>query len=185
MKRLFIRLCSYTLQMYFVVTRQLGLADQSMKAGKWDRKQFMGNELYGKTLAIIGLGRIGKEVAIRMQSFGMKVRNFSHWSQLIILSSMFHFHGARCGSVIECLLMVVRWVINRSPMVDYRAIFPQLVLHDWCNKGCRICYSVHGMVLFSRNGSVHGMVLFKEWFCSWNGFVHGMVLFMEWFCSRK
>jgi phosphoglycerate dehydrogenase-like enzyme len=33
----------------------------------------MGNELYGKTLAILGLGRIGREVAIRMQAFGMKV----------------------------------------------------------------------------------------------------------------
>ena len=45
----------------------------SMKEGKWDRKKFMGSELYGKTLAIIGLGRIGKEVALRMQAFGMKV----------------------------------------------------------------------------------------------------------------
>lgn len=33
----------------------------------------MGNELHGKTLAILGLGRIGREVAIRMQAFGMKV----------------------------------------------------------------------------------------------------------------
>lgn len=48
----------------------------SMKEGKWDRKKFMGSELYGKTLGIIGLGRIGKEVALRMQSFGMKVRFF-------------------------------------------------------------------------------------------------------------
>jgi phosphoglycerate dehydrogenase-like enzyme len=44
-----------------------------MKEGRWDRKEFMGIELYGKTLAIIGLGRIGKEVALRMQSFGMTV----------------------------------------------------------------------------------------------------------------
>lgn len=36
--------------------------------------QFMGAELYGKVLGIVGLGRIGKEVASRMQSFGMKVR---------------------------------------------------------------------------------------------------------------
>lgn len=36
--------------------------------------QFMGTELSGKTLGILGLGRIGREVAIRMQSFGMKVR---------------------------------------------------------------------------------------------------------------
>jgi len=37
--------------------------------------QFMGAELYGKVLGIVGLGRIGKEVASRMQSFGMKVRS--------------------------------------------------------------------------------------------------------------
>ena len=43
-------------------------------AGKWDRKTFMGVELEGKTLGIVGLGRIGREVAARMQSFGMKVR---------------------------------------------------------------------------------------------------------------
>ena len=44
-----------------------------MKEGRWDRKAFMGMELSGKTLAIIGLGRIGQEVALRMQSFGMTV----------------------------------------------------------------------------------------------------------------
>lgn len=47
-----------------------------MKAGKWARKDFMGSELSGKTLAIIGLGQIGKQVAIRMQSFGMRTIGF-------------------------------------------------------------------------------------------------------------
>ena len=37
----------------------------------------MGAELFGKTLGIVGLGRIGKEVASRMQSFGMKVGNYT------------------------------------------------------------------------------------------------------------
>ena len=45
----------------------------SMKEGRWDRKLFMGEELQGKTLAVVGLGRIGREVAHRMRSFGMKV----------------------------------------------------------------------------------------------------------------
>jgi phosphoglycerate dehydrogenase-like enzyme len=45
-----------------------------MMAGKWERKKLMGVELEGKTLGIIGLGRIGREVAGRMQAFGMKVR---------------------------------------------------------------------------------------------------------------
>nr|XP_020452226.1 D-3-phosphoglycerate dehydrogenase [Monopterus albus] len=54
------------------LSRNVPQAAMSMKQGKWDRKKFMGTELYGKVLGIVGLGRIGKEVASRMQSFGMK-----------------------------------------------------------------------------------------------------------------
>ncbi|XP_016104629.1 D-3-phosphoglycerate dehydrogenase [Sinocyclocheilus grahami] len=53
------------------LSRHIPQAVMSMKDGKWDRKKFMGAELYGKVLGIVGLGRIGKEVATRMQSFGM------------------------------------------------------------------------------------------------------------------
>ncbi|XP_066544113.1 D-3-phosphoglycerate dehydrogenase isoform X1 [Amia ocellicauda] len=55
-----------------IVMKHIPQAAMSMRAGNWDRKKFMGSELLGKTLGIVGLGRIGKEVAIRMQSFGMK-----------------------------------------------------------------------------------------------------------------
>ena len=51
----------------------MSAANVSMKEGRWDRKLFMGEELQGKTLAVIGLGRIGREVASRMRSFGMTV----------------------------------------------------------------------------------------------------------------
>jgi len=45
-----------------------------VRAGQWsDKKYLVGTELYGKTLAVVGLGRIGKEVALRMQAFGMTV----------------------------------------------------------------------------------------------------------------
>lgn len=44
-----------------------------MKEGRWDRKLFTGTELYGKTLAVLGLGRIGREVGMRMKIFGMKI----------------------------------------------------------------------------------------------------------------
>jgi len=54
------------------MARHIPQACASLKSGAWDRKLYSGNELYGKTLAILGLGRIGKEVALRMQSYGMK-----------------------------------------------------------------------------------------------------------------
>lgn len=53
--------------------RNIPQANASMKRGEWDRKKFMGAELYGKTLGIVGLGRIGTEVATRANSFKMKV----------------------------------------------------------------------------------------------------------------
>lgn len=53
--------------------RPVPQAAASMKAGQWDRKSFSGVELFKKTLGIVGLGRIGGEVAKRAQAFGMRV----------------------------------------------------------------------------------------------------------------
>lgn len=55
------------------LARKVPQAHMSMLAGKWDRKQFQGVELAGKTLGVLGLGRIGSEVAKRAQAFGMRV----------------------------------------------------------------------------------------------------------------
>jgi len=55
------------------MSRNIPQADASLKNKKWERKKFMGVEVYGKTLGIIGLGRIGSEVAKRALSFSMKV----------------------------------------------------------------------------------------------------------------
>ncbi len=55
------------------LARKVPQAHGSMAAGKWDRKQFQGVELAGKTLGVLGMGRIGTEVARRALAFGMKV----------------------------------------------------------------------------------------------------------------
>jgi D-3-phosphoglycerate dehydrogenase len=62
---------AFTLMM--ASARQIPAADASMKAGQWDRKRFEGVELYNKTLLILGMGRIGTEVARRAMAFGMRV----------------------------------------------------------------------------------------------------------------
>ncbi len=53
--------------------RRIHHADRSMREGKWERDRFIGNELYGKILGIVGFGRIGKEVGIRARAFGMDI----------------------------------------------------------------------------------------------------------------
>lgn len=66
----------HALSLIMALSRNIAQADASVKSGTWDRKKFMGVELYGKTLGIIGLGRIGYEVAKRALSFGMKITAF-------------------------------------------------------------------------------------------------------------
>lgn len=55
------------------IARNIPQADATVKAGKWDRKSFEGVELYNKTLAVLGMGRIGTEIARRAIAFGMRV----------------------------------------------------------------------------------------------------------------
>ena len=63
----------HTMSLILSLSRNIPQADASTKKGNWERKKFMGVELYGKTLGVIGLGRVGSEVAKRAASFGMKV----------------------------------------------------------------------------------------------------------------
>lgn len=55
------------------VARKIHLSNVTMREGKWEKKKYEGTELYGKTLGLIGFGRIAKEVAKRAVAFGMKV----------------------------------------------------------------------------------------------------------------
>jgi len=61
------------MSMMLNLVRGVHLANESMKKGLWEKKRFHGTELNGKTLGIVGLGRIGKAVAERAKAFGMKI----------------------------------------------------------------------------------------------------------------
>jgi D-3-phosphoglycerate dehydrogenase len=66
----------HTLALMLALARNVTRADGSLKSGKWDRNAFTGTQLEGKTLGIIGLGRVGLAVARRAQGFGMTVVGF-------------------------------------------------------------------------------------------------------------
>ncbi len=66
----------HAVAMMFAVSRQIAAADASTQAGKWEKNRFMGRELTGKTLGIIGCGNIGSIVASRAQGLKMRVIAF-------------------------------------------------------------------------------------------------------------
>lgn len=66
----------HAISMMLSLVRSIPRADRTMKDGKWDKKSITGQELFGKTLGVLGLGKIGREVAKRMKSFGMRILGF-------------------------------------------------------------------------------------------------------------
>ena len=63
----------HTIALLISLARSIPQANSSLKSGKWERKKFIGVELQGKTLGIVGLGRIGRVVASRARAMGMSI----------------------------------------------------------------------------------------------------------------
>jgi D-3-phosphoglycerate dehydrogenase len=68
-----ISVAEHTLALMLAMARRIPQADSSTRAGKWEKKKFLGSELRGKTLGVVGLGSIGREVVKRARAFEMRV----------------------------------------------------------------------------------------------------------------
>src|SRR5690348_7561610 len=68
-----ISVAEHTLALMLAMARHIPQADASTRSGKWEKKKFLGHELRGKTLGIIGLGSIGREVVKRARAFEMRI----------------------------------------------------------------------------------------------------------------
>lgn len=66
----------HSLAMMLAISRHIPDADRSVKENKWDRKSYMGSEVYKKTLGVVGLGKIGAHVATAAKAMGMKILAF-------------------------------------------------------------------------------------------------------------
>ncbi|MBI4372706.1 MAG: phosphoglycerate dehydrogenase, partial [Candidatus Omnitrophica bacterium] len=68
--------CEHTMSLLMALARNISQAHASIRGGEWKRTKFVGTELHGKVLGVVGLGRIGREVAVRANAFGMRVLAF-------------------------------------------------------------------------------------------------------------
>jgi D-3-phosphoglycerate dehydrogenase / 2-oxoglutarate reductase len=94
--------------------RHLPHATRSMREGKWDRSQLLGSELKGRTLGIVGVGRIGSEIASRAQSFCMEVVGFDPY----ISDDRFRALRVRRAVTLDALVEEADIVTVHTPLND-------------------------------------------------------------------
>ncbi len=130
----------HALALLFSVARMVPQAHASVKAGVWDRKSFQGVELYGKVLGLIGMGRIGGEVARRAIALGMRVRVCDPYLPLSRARSL---QVELCESV-EALLPEADFITLHTPLTEEtRGVLNARTL-ALCKRGVRIVNCARG-----------------------------------------
>ncbi len=122
------------------IARAIPQADASVKAGRWDRKRYEGVELYNKTLGILGIGRIGSEIARRAIAFGMRVLAYDPYLSASKARSL----QVELVEQIDDLLPLCDFISLHMPLTDEtRHIIDQRRL-GLCKKGVRIVNCARG-----------------------------------------
>ena len=104
----------HAIAMMFALARNIPAADASMKHQKWDKKKYTGTELTGKTLGLIGLGRIGSEVARRAVGLRMNVVGLDPFLEVELARSL----GIRMTDSLDELLTTCDYISVHAAMTD-------------------------------------------------------------------
>jgi D-3-phosphoglycerate dehydrogenase len=122
--------------------RPVPQAAASMKAGQWDRKSFSGIELFRKTLGVVGLGRIGGEVAKRAQAFGMRVLAYDPYLSPSRAKAM------QVEAVeLDELLKQSDYITVHMPLTDDTKYMIDEAAFEKCKKGLRIFNCARGGII--------------------------------------
>ncbi|XP_063988588.1 D-3-phosphoglycerate dehydrogenase-like [Diachasmimorpha longicaudata] len=134
--------CELTCTLISSLARNVAQAAQSMKEGRWDRKLYSGFELYGKTLAVLGFGRVGREVGLRMQSFGMKIVCFDP----IVSAEDAASAGATKLSLDE-IWPVADYITVHTPLIPQTKNLIGTASLSKCKKGVRVINVARGGII--------------------------------------
>lgn len=103
-----------TIALLFALVRHTAAADASMRAGKWERSKFLGTQLGGKTIGVVGLGRIGREVARRCAGLDMKVVGFDPFMSAAGAAQL----GIETAGDLKSLLPRCDFLTVHTPLTD-------------------------------------------------------------------
>lgn len=151
----------HTMSLILALSRNIPQADKSVKEGEWQRSKFMGVELYDKTLGIIGLGRIGTEVAKRAISFGMKVLAYDPYITKEFAQNL----GVRLVELKE-LLETSDYISIHTPLTEQTYHMISKKEFSLMKKGARIINCARGGIIDEsaliealREGKISGCAL--------------------------
>ena len=133
----------HTIALLLALARHIPAADATMKAGKWDRGKFVGTQVAGKTLGVIGLGRIGREVARRAAGLDMKVIGFDPFLSPDRAAQL----GIEAVPSLEHLLPQCDFISVHVPLTDDTKAMIGVKEIALLKKGCRLLNVARGGVI--------------------------------------
>ena len=104
----------HTFALILALSRNVAAADASLRAHRWERNKFMGVQLAGKTLGIVGLGRIGQAVAKRALAFDMRVMGFDPFLSPERAAEL----GIELVETVRAMLPQVDYLTVHTPLTD-------------------------------------------------------------------
>lgn len=104
----------HTMALMLALARNIAPANQSLVEGRWDRKRYMGKQLAGKTLGIVGLGRIGQAVVNRAKAFEMRILGYDPFLARERAEQL----GVELMESVEQMLPEVDYLTVHTPLTD-------------------------------------------------------------------
>jgi D-3-phosphoglycerate dehydrogenase / 2-oxoglutarate reductase len=152
----------HTIALLLGMSRNIAVANQSLVEGRWDRKKFMGTQVAGKTLGVIGLGRVGQAVATRAVGLEMKVLGFDPFLPPARAKEL----GIEMVDSPRAMLPLVDYLTVHTPLTDETKNLINTAEVAMLKKGARLVncarggiYNEAALVEGLKNGQIAGVAL--------------------------
>ncbi|KAM3968657.1 D-3-phosphoglycerate dehydrogenase [Aphomia sociella] len=138
--------CELTCGLTMALARHIVPAAAAFKDGRWERAKYTGTELNGRTLAIIGLGRVGREVAVRMHAFGMKILGFDPF---VSAAQCQEFHTTKME--LDEIWPLADYITLHTPLIESTRNLINANVLKRCKKGVKIVNVGRGGLISERD----------------------------------